>query len=84
MRGRMGDMPLITQADNTLLALVGVLTGILAVILGVLVAKRRIRFGVRTLLIVMTLVAVGLGAIVWLSARPPAAPSIDQADLPDF
>jgi hypothetical protein len=44
----------------------------------------RFRFTIRTLLIATTLVAVAIWAIVWLSARPPATPAIDQADLPDF
>jgi hypothetical protein len=44
----------------------------------------RWRFRLRTLLIAMTLVAVVLGLIVWLSARPPAAPPLDHVDVPEF
>jgi hypothetical protein len=42
------------------------------------------RFSLRTLLIAMTLVAIALGLIVWLSARVPTSPSIDQVDAPVF
>jgi hypothetical protein len=42
------------------------------------------RFSLRTLLIGMTLVAVVLGLIVYLSAKPPAAPPLDHVDLPEF
>jgi hypothetical protein len=44
----------------------------------------RWRFSLRTLLIGMTLVAVVLGLIVYLSAKPPAAPPLDHVDLPEF
>jgi hypothetical protein len=44
----------------------------------------RWQFSLRTLLIATTLVAVVLGAIVWLSARPPAAPPLDHVDVPEF
>jgi hypothetical protein len=36
------------------------------------------RFGLRTLLIITTLVAVVLGIAAYFSARPPAAPRFDQ------
>jgi hypothetical protein len=42
----------------------------------------RWRFSLRTLLIATTLVAVVLGLIVWLLARPPTAPPIDVGDFP--
>jgi hypothetical protein len=40
------------------------------------------QFSLRTLLIATTVVAVVLGLIVWLLARPPAAPPIDVGDFP--
>lgn len=44
----------------------------------------RPRFSLRTLLIAMTLLAVLLGLMVYLSTKPPAAPPIDHVDLPEF
>lgn len=44
----------------------------------------RWRFRLRTLLIATTLVALMLGLIVYLSAKPPATPPIDNVDVPEF
>ena len=63
----MGGMPITTHPDYPFFAVAGIVTGILAIIVGVLVAKRRIRFGVRTLLITTTLLALLLGLINWLN-----------------
>jgi hypothetical protein len=59
---------------------------LLALIMGMLASAPwlRCRFSLRTLLIVTTLVAVLLGLIVWLSARPPAAPPLNHVDVPEF
>ncbi len=42
------------------------------------------RFSLRTLLIVLTLVAVGLGLLTWFSAKRPATPAINHVDAPTF
>jgi hypothetical protein len=46
------------------------------------IRQLRWRFSLRTVLIAMTLVAVVLGLVVWLSARPPASPPLDVGDFP--
>lgn len=50
--------------------------------LGFAVAKRRFQFGLRALLIAMTLVALTLGLIVYLLPKPPAKPPLNVGDFP--
>jgi len=43
------------------------------------------RFSLRAMLIAITLIAVGLGAVAWFMSAPPTVPQVDVGDFPaDF